>query len=221
LFLLFFKPFGLTTEKHLALYCLAYGCITFLVSLIFSVTANKLVQKDRSTWVFWKWIVSTLLLILCIAIANFFFGLLVFGTHHFNLKVFFCTIFNTLLLGIFPLVFLGSISLIQSRQKNVRTAEGLILPKNKKHFKTIQLGDKTFQIQDILYVEAMQNYALIYCKDLPKETIRSTLTKLENELNAHHIIRCHRSYLVNLNAIESVSGNAQGLKLHYCNLQAI
>jgi len=215
LFLLLFKPFGLVTAgKQLVSYCLVYGFITFLVSLIFNALANQLIQKDQPTWVFWKWVVATLLLILCISFANYFYWLFITKNFQFNLRIFLIITLNTLLLGIFPLVFIGSILLIKSRQKNLNIAGGLSLPENIHHNNTVKLGDKTYQTDDILYIEAMQNYVVIHRKNLSKETIRSTLAKLANQLLAHHIIRCHRSYLVNINAIESVSGNAQGLKLH-------
>jgi len=222
LFLLLFKPFGLaTTGKQLVFFCLMYGMITFLVSLGFNTIVNYLVQKDQPTWVFWKWILVTLLLIFCIALANYLFGLLVFDNFHFSLFALLGMILNTLLLGAFPLVFIGSILLIQNRQKNVGIANELSIPIENNHNETIQLGETTYLIDDILFVAAMQNYVIIHSKTLPNQTLRSTLTKLENELTIHNVIRCHRSYLINISSIKSVSGNAQGLKLNLHNSNQI
>jgi len=198
-----------------------YGLITFLVSLGFNTIVNYFVEKDQPTWVFWKWILATLLLILCIAIANYCFGLLVFDNFHFSLFTVLSTMFNTLLLGAFPLVFIGTILLIQNRQKNEDIANKLSIPIENKPSAIIQLGVITYPIDDILFVAAMQNYVVIHSKTLPKQTLRSTLTKLENELLQHNIIRCHRSYLVNISSIKSVSGNAQGLKLELHNSNQI
>jgi len=198
-----------------------YGCITFFVSLVFNAVVNSLIQKDQPSWVFWKWILFTLLLILCIALANYFLGLIVFNNFQFSLKAFLFTMFNTLLLGAFPLVFTGSILLIKGRQKNESIAKEFILLTNKSINTTIKLGATTYAVADILFIEAMQNYVLIHSKNSNKQTLRNTLIKLENELTPHNIIRCHRSYLVNINAIKSVSGNAQGLKLQLKNVEQI
>jgi DNA-binding LytR/AlgR family response regulator len=36
---------------------------------------------------------------------------------------------------------------------------------------------------------------------------------MEEQLQSTAVVRCHRSFLINVNAIEHVSGNAQGLRL--------
>ena len=50
--------------------------------------------------------------------------------------------------------------------------------------------------------------------------LRSTLKKMEEQLANHPaFFRCHRMYLVNLKLVNTVSGNAQGLKLHLSSLE--
>ena len=42
---------------------------------------------------------------------------------------------------------------------------------------------------------------------------------MENQLSgAENFLRCHRMYIANLNLVTGVSGNAQGLKLHFGEL---
>jgi hypothetical protein len=41
-----------------------------------------------------------------------------------------------------------------------------------------------------------------------------SLGRIESQITASHIRRCHRSYMVNLQKVYRVSGNAQGYKLH-------
>lgn len=44
--------------------------------------------------------------------------------------------------------------------------------------------------------------------------LRSSLKKTEEDLKNHsQFCRCHRAYIVNLQKVESVTGNARGLKL--------
>ena len=51
-------------------------------------------------------------------------------------------------------------------------------------------------------------------EQLFKEIIRSSLTRLEGQIQIKSIVRCHRSFIVNLDKVIKVSGNAQGFKLH-------
>ncbi len=73
-------------------------------------------------------------------------------------------------------------------------------------------------LRQILYLEAQQNYVEVcyYEKErqqVQRKLLRNTLSQLEKQLLETNVIRCHRSFLVNLSRIEKVTGNAQGLKL--------
>lgn len=67
--------------------------------------------------------------------------------------------------------------------------------------------------QDISFVEANDNYATIYWQDagvLSKKLLRITLKNLEEQLHAHsYIVRCHKSYMINLNEDMIIIGNAR------------
>ncbi|HVU59179.1 MAG TPA: LytTR family DNA-binding domain-containing protein [Puia sp.] len=65
-----------------------------------------------------------------------------------------------------------------------------------------------------LYAEAADNYVKIFYTD-DQQLIRSTLRQLEEIFQGNErIFRCHRTYLVNLDKVVHISGNAQGYKLH-------
>lgn len=67
-----------------------------------------------------------------------------------------------------------------------------------------------------LYAESRDNYAYIcYLEDGEKKgtMLRSTLKRLEEQVSPSWIVRCHRSYIVNLQKGTSIEGNAQGYKL--------
>ena len=76
-------------------------------------------------------------------------------------------------------------------------------------------GGFSCEQKDLLYLEASQNYVSIFHlgkKDgLSSLLIRNTLSAAHAELPVDVFYRCHRSYIVNLNKIVGVSGNAQGL----------
>ena len=51
--------------------------------------------------------------------------------------------------------------------------------------------------------------------------IRTTIKFLSEQLSQFGMIRTHRSYLVNPDAVSKVTGNAQGLKLSLRDSEAI
>ena len=84
----------------------------------------------------------------------------------------------------------------------------------------------------LLFIESSDNYCtVVYLRSNPisadqtaKLLLRSSLSRLESQIMGPpnpdvtarhpHIVRCHRSYIVNLDRVERVTGNAQGYKLH-------
>lgn len=71
----------------------------------------------------------------------------------------------------------------------------------------IRQGDSFDRIawQDILYVEGMQNYLKLHFKDKTL-VIHQTMTSLEEILPKDTFFRIHRSFLLNISYIDSISG---------------
>lgn len=71
----------------------------------------------------------------------------------------------------------------------------------------IRQGDAFVRIvwSDILFVEGMQNYLKLYFEDRTL-VIHQTMTSLEEMLPDGAFFRVHRSYLVNISHIDSISG---------------
>jgi len=70
--------------------------------------------------------------------------------------------------------------------------------------------------QDLLYLEASDNYVCIYYlkkEKLSKYMLRNTLKNLEEKLKAAEIIRCHRSYMVNFDKVKILRRGKDGLML--------
>ncbi|WP_018476193.1 LytTR family DNA-binding domain-containing protein [Pontibacter roseus] len=69
---------------------------------------------------------------------------------------------------------------------------------------------------NLLFISASDNYCTVYYTrqgELQRELLRSSLSRLESQMASPRIVRCHRSYLVNLDNVAAASGNAQGYKL--------
>jgi hypothetical protein len=72
------------------------------------------------------------------------------------------------------------------------------------------------RLQDLLYIEASDNYSTVFWKDnygLQKKMLRVNLKNVEAQLDNRVVIRCHRSFMVNVNAITHVEGNTNGYRL--------
>jgi DNA-binding LytR/AlgR family response regulator len=75
-------------------------------------------------------------------------------------------------------------------------------------FMFIKAGNKLEKIyfDQIYFVEAMENYVSIYLGD-KKLVAHSTLKSIQQQLPAASFIQPHKSYLVNIHAIQSIEGN--------------
>ena len=75
----------------------------------------------------------------------------------------------------------------------------------------------SFQLADFRFITVADNYIKVYFikeEKLRSGVLRSTLKKSDECLSEFlQVFRCHRAYLVNLQAVDKISGNAQGYKL--------
>lgn len=138
-------------------------------------------------------------------------------------------IFNTFLVGIFPLTFLSLLEFNRQLKQNLQTSQEITLPDpiiTKVSQGTVseimfvlpaEGNRKKVLAQDLVYIESVGNYANVVIYEtggLARNLYRTTLKSLEASNSLTSIIRCHRSYIVNLDQVIEVTGNAQGLKLH-------
>ena len=71
-------------------------------------------------------------------------------------------------------------------------------------------------IDQLLFIQSSDNYANIVWLEktgLKKTLLRSSLKRLSEQIQIPFVIRCHRSFIVNLAKVLSVEGNARGYRL--------
>jgi len=258
-FLYLFKPFGLNEVKqNLMLFCIGYGLVTFVAGLSYEWILQSLlkVKSDVESWTLLKWIISSLGLLLWIAIGNCLYSAfassLVNSQTVFSLSGVGIILSQTVLVGNIPTVFFGLVRQIRANKANQLAAEGLAPGLHESALQRdnvkgggesndtaehhtashceLRLGSGAaaqlvVSLAAIRYVEAMQNYiAVYYVKEgiLVSEMVRQTLSATETEIAkasvSQSVLRCHRSFLVNVHEINNVGGNAQGLKLRLRNV---
>lgn len=221
LFLYIFKPFDMSNiESGIFLMCLRFGLVTVIAALFYHLVIRSLFRLviGRKKLTFGRWIVHMVGTIFTISLANFLFiRLFFFG--YIQWEFFPIMMQNTFAIGIFPVVMLGAISLLRQEKKYQLIADEInqkepnnaaTNPVNNQSVYDIPLGQ-------IRYIEALQNYVKIgyinSSKQLIEQTERATLKGILNEVQGSGIVKCHRSFLVNREAIISTTGNAQGLLL--------
>ena len=227
LFLFLIRPFGIEGPwANLAFVSVGFGVVTVVFGWIFEILMRFVfrIETQGPNWTLGKWIFYSIVLVVWIAIGNYLFVNYMSGWKamgYFNLLR---MIGYTSLIGIFPVALSGVLVQLRAEKENEKDAQSLEDKVHSPHASSslqISITDSTgrefeFSSEQIRYAEAMQNYVTVwFWKDgrLNKEMLRATIASVEEQLSNCSVIRCHRSYLVNVDAIENVSGNAQGLRL--------
>ncbi|MEM9293732.1 MAG: LytTR family transcriptional regulator DNA-binding domain-containing protein [Acidobacteriota bacterium] len=76
--------------------------------------------------------------------------------------------------------------------------------------------------EDFLFAQAAENYCeLVFWRQgmLRRRLLRLPLRRLEEQLEEWEVVRCHRSYLVNLSRVERSSGPASARKLWFSGVE--
>lgn len=72
----------------------------------------------------------------------------------------------------------------------------------------------TVQLDDLLYLEASENYVTIHYLDhtqTDRMLLRNSMKRIEEQLSGYPVIRCHRSYIINLNRIKLAKKTKSGM----------
>jgi len=236
LFLLLFQPFGLYLWEtpHKTWKILGFGLIT-LVTTGLMYTLPPLLLKGQFVNERWTvgreitWIVTN---ILFIGIANWLYLNALTG-ELVTTYSFLWMVLITFVIGVFPTTASVMISYLVRLRRYSQAAAALPVhshpaaPSEPTSAATaaaltfLAENEKdTFEVRpgDLLFIESSDNYSTFhYLKNgQPAKTLlRSSLSRLEGQLTSQpSLVRCHRSYIVNLLNVEKVTGNAQGYKLH-------
>lgn len=221
----FFKPFGL--EQVASSIILGFGLVVFL-SALFNIAVSLYVIRrlvDEDKWSVWKEVIRSLAY-LCINII----AIILFAEYNLDIKLSVLTTFKfigyTIFIAIIPLsIRVVSINnwLLKNKLKEAQRLSDIL--KNRKHEnESIVIELRSNIVNDIIkttnnelqFIEADKNYITVteLKENEPKNSLlRLSIIKALEQIEDENIIRCHRSYVVNLKAVKSVTGNSQGLKL--------
>ncbi len=93
------------------------------------------------------------------------------------------------------------------------------------HDQNLRESDLHIPLNNLLYVEAKKNnVAVCYLEEekVVSKVLHTTLSTVEEALAQYeNVIRCHRSFLVNLNQVASAQGNSNGYQLTLAKCHSI
>ena len=234
IFLYIFQPFGISKYPDTVLVkCLGYGGVTFIVMLVNAFIMPLVIPKlfDNNTFKVKNNIIISTWFLFSISVANWFYTAYFYPNENTNSLVAFVGI--TMSVGIFPML-IGSYymerRLNSNNQKIAQDANNqlqLVVQKNTQSHYSFQSENNSdrieIEIAHLICIKAEGNYCEFYTLqggELKKELLRITLKSVEQKLeNEGDIIRCHRSYLVNLRKVSKVSGTARNISLHFDNVE--
>lgn len=234
LFLIVFQPFGTFEWKHPHKFLLlsGFGLVTFLI-LLFDGFVIRRVFPDyykEESWTTGKEIINELLIIMTISIGNYLYSLWIndrLAPGNFHLPHFLFIAWTTFIIGLFPSVAitLYNQNRLYNKFKNPPQPSP-VTESSLENDTVLSLDFKADNGKDgiaisassFLFAEAADNYVDVFFLNdrgvTEKQLLRASLSRLEKENPHSFLVRCHRSYWVNLHQVAKVSGNAQGYRLH-------
>ncbi|GAB4005804.1 LytTR family DNA-binding domain-containing protein [Spirosoma migulaei] len=243
LFLLVFQPFGINLWEtpYKVLKVLGFGAVAFVITAVNFIGWPRLFPGffGDQNWTVRREIVFVTINVLLIAIANRLYLIGLLGHEEQSGLSWIKMILVTFLIGIFPITGLVLLNYIRQLKKysqaaadlpiHIPPSEGLTNASPSTIVPTEIVGTTVTLVADnekdklvlsaesLIFIESSDNYCtVVHLKNGQpvKPLLRSSLGRLEKQIAKPHIVRCHRSYVVNLNRVERVTGNAQGYKLH-------
>ncbi len=241
LFLFIFQPFEIASRPHVHVLNLSimYSLIALGCSLVITLGTPFLFPSVfvELKWNILKEILFICLIVLVISFANYYASIEYYL--HYQLDSILdessswppilIAVFYTFSIAIIPCIMLVMFNQFRLLKKAIKESEMINhslmnKPNESKEVQVSLLGEgKNEQLQinmeDFLFARASANYSEIFHMEdngLKKILLRSSMNNLEDQLqNFDAVERVHRGYLVNLNKVINVTGNAQGYRLHF------
>ena len=226
-FLFLFQPLHInaleTREKYFLV--IGLGIITFLSLSLNLLILPSLFPKifHGTSWTIKKEILWDVWILFTVSIGYFLYykvlGIMEFG---------FGVIVKLILIAIIPISVLITFNrnrllrmhLKSATELNRKLQENKSLPEKLVHFVSDYKKDSlSIKISLILFIRSANNYIEVFWKEagnVESRMIRLSLIKAEGLLKENKfILKCHRSYLVNINQIDKIEGSSQGYRLYF------
>jgi hypothetical protein len=195
-----------------------YALACWLASMLNFFIIQKAFFKR---YTFGNTVLLSLSIMVTIGIFNYLLTTLLFRWEPFSLMVFLKNQFFTLSIGmiIAPFVILAHYSYLMRRQaRRLSTITSIIpeamilLESDYKH------GNLELNERDLLFIHTADNYVDVYYldgKNIQHSLVRTTLSSVEKAIASQRVLKCHRSYIVNLHHVNSCKRPVSELRLQF------
>ncbi len=227
------EPFNVSRDEHIMHYFWISVIHSLVPIIVLLLLVGALLHKNVliDSWTVKKETVLLLSFFLCTGIGQFLIRDLIYDNpNNWSWGYFFEEIRNTFIVGTLLMLILIPLNFNRLYFRNQRRAaqfqgmpQSVLDTHKKKSFASIfiktQLKGDDFELHpnEFIFARSDKNYLEIFLKKegkLIKQVKRMTIKQLDAQLSRFPFMtRIHRSYLVNLNQIAKVSGNAQGYRL--------
>lgn len=231
IFLLVFQPIEIwSLTKKVTFYLVAgLAASTFLVLTINLIVLPSLFPKlfYNNVWNIKREIIWDIWILLSISFSDFIFYSQIIG----KVDVNFSDVIKIILLAFLSVAVLIIINQDRLLRSHLKSAQLL----NKKLTESKQQKDKLINFESdykkdnlfikatsLILIKSADNYIKIYYQsneEIKEKMVRSSLIKAEELIeNFDFIIRCHRTFIVNINHIKEIQGNSLGYQLYFKNI---
>ena len=224
LFINIYEPFGVNVWFKITRWQLLFYSSLITLTGVLIVVGSRIVmyyQSRRSSLYYWQYFVWVLVEVFLMALFFTLYIRLILHDERFLPDIFKLSIQNTSLLLLLPY----SISWLYFSWKDKNLAISLMtqgqLPHNTSKL-MIPFNDEkgvlrfSVKMENLLYLEASDNYVSIYYLNKEKVTrfmLRNSLKNLEEDLKGTELVRCHRSYMVNYEKVKVIRRGKDGVRL--------
>ncbi len=232
LFSFFFEPFEVNRAEHKinGLWILGiHAFLPFPITYVYLHILNSQV-KDEQLWTLGKEILQLSVLLIFVGLGSFLIRDVIYtNSNNWSLHYLVEEIQNSFLIGFLLLIIVLPLNLERLIKKHrhhlrrIKATPSFRTENTNIHIQGTAANDAvSFHLSDFLFAKVESNYTEVYCTTsgaLKKHVLRITLKELQEQLNSSskYVQKTHRSYLVNLKAIEEITGNAQGYQLSLTN----
>ncbi len=227
LFLWLLQPFdiGLLPERDKYYLIIGFGVITFLALSLHLLFISSMFPKvfTSSKWnvskeIFWNlWILFTILT--GYFLYTKFLGVLKFD---FNMVI---KLSLTAVIPLTALIIINQNRMLRFRLKRADEINKKIKDHRLRQEEIInflsdyQKDSLAIKVSLILFIRSANNYIDVFWKEgdsVKNQMVRCSMASAEDLLKEYKfIVKCHRSYIVNISHIDRFEGNLQGYKLYY------
>lgn len=223
-FINFYSPFNMesfyrVTRLKFFLYSSAVILTGVLVVVISRIIMYQLVKRGKEILVY-QYIVWSLAEALCMALFYTFYELVILHDPRPFIEAFKKSASNTALVLLLPYSVLWLYFSWADKKKKLIELSETPDPAGQKAMIPFRDEKGTLRLSlkrsDILYLQGSDNYVTIWYNTQNKASkylLRNTLKKLEDELVGESIIRCHRSYLVNMEKVKLIKKEKEGMMI--------